>query len=109
MAASSPNDNATTKRFWTPGRIVITLVAVGLISAFRLSSCNSNETPVTNAATNGVVITSAATNRAASTAPPAASVALPAGVRDTKLETLNGEQFKVSDYSIKADVVNMWA
>jgi len=109
MAAVSPNDNTTKKRFWTPGRIVITLVAVGLISAFGLSSCNSNETPVTNAPTNRVVITSAPTNRADTTAPPAASVALPAGVRDTKLKTLNGDSFKLSDYSNKVVVVNMWA
>ena len=109
MAAVSPNDNAMNKRFWTPGRIVITLVAVGLISAFGLSSCNSNETPVANAPTNRVVITSAPANRADTTAPPVASVALPAYVRDTKLKTLNGDSFKLSDYSNKVVVVNIWA
>src|SRR2546429_2923248 len=109
MAAGSPNDNATTKRFWTPGRIVITIVAVGLISAFGLSSCNSNETPVANAPTNRVVITSAPANRGNSIAPPVASVALPADVRGTKLKTLDGESFALSDYSNKVVVVNMWA
>ena len=109
MAAVSPNDNATNKRFWTPGRIVITLVAVGLISAFGLSSCNSNETPVANAPTNRVVITSAPANRADTTAPPVASVALPADVRGTKLKTLDGESFALSDYSNKVVVVNIWA
>ena len=109
MAASSPNDNATKKSFWTPGRIVITLVAVGLISAFGLSSCNSNETPVANAPTNRVVITSAPTNRGNSIAPPVASVALPADVRGTKLKTLDGESFALSDYSNKVVVVNIWA
>ena len=109
MAAVSPNDNTTKKRFWTPGRIVITLVAVGLISAFGLSSCNSNETPVANAPTNRVVITSAPANRADTTAPPVASVALPADVRGTKLKTLDGESFALSDYSNKVVVVNIWA
>ena len=109
MAAVSPNDNAMNKRFWTPGRIVITLVAVGLISAFGLSSCNSNETPVANAPTNRVVITSAPANRADTTAPPVASVALPADVRGTKLKTLDGESFALSDYSNKVVVVNIWA
>ena len=109
MAAGSPNDNGTNKRFWTPGRIVITLVAVGLISAFGLSSCNSNETPATNAPTNRVVITSAPANRANTTAPPVTSVAVPANVRDTTFKTLNGESAKLSDYSNKVVVVNMWA
>src|SRR5256885_14663600 len=109
MAAGSPNDNATKKTFWTPGRIVITLVAVGLISAFGLSSCNSNETPVTNAPANRVVITSAPANRANPTAPPGASVALPADVRDSTFKTLDGNSAKLSDYSNKVVVVNMWA
>jgi thiol-disulfide isomerase/thioredoxin len=109
MADSSPNDNTTNKRFWTPGRIVITLVAVGLISAFGLSSCNSNETPVVNAPNNRVVVTSAPANRANTTAPPVASVALPPDVRGTTLKTLSGDSFKLSDYSNKVVVVNMWA
>src|ERR1043165_455318 len=110
MAVSSPNDKATKKSFWTPGRIVITLGAMGLISAFGLSSCNSNETPVTNAPANRVVITSAPTNRGNTiTAPPGASVAVPPNVRDTTFKTLNGESAKLSDYANKVVVVNMWA
>ncbi len=109
MAETSPNDRATKKRFWTPGRIVITLFAVGLISAFGLSSCNSNETPVANAPSNRVTITSAPTSRTAPPAPPGASVALPADVRATKLTTLSGDSFKLSDYANKVVVVNMWA
>ena len=109
MADSSPHDKATNKRFWTPGRIVITLVAVGLITAFGLSSCNSNETPVTNAPNNRVVITSAPANRANTTAPPVTSVAVPANVRDATFKTLDGESAKLSDYSNKVVVLNMWA
>jgi thiol-disulfide isomerase/thioredoxin len=109
MAASSPNDNTKKKSFWTPGRIVITLAAVGLISAFGLSSCNSNETPVTNAPTNRVVITSAPANRANPTAPSVASVTLSADIRGTKLKTLDGESFALSDYSNKVVVLNLWA
>ena len=109
MAAGSPNDNTTNKGFWTPGRIVITLVAVGLISAFGLSSCNSNETPVTNAPSNRVTITSAPANRSNAIAPPVASVALPADVRDAKIKTIDGESFALSDYSNKVVVLNLWA
>ncbi|HXI22401.1 MAG TPA: TlpA disulfide reductase family protein [Pyrinomonadaceae bacterium] len=110
MAASSPNDKAPKKTFWTPGRIVITLVTVGLISAFGLSSCNSNETPVTNAPTNRVVITSAPANRANTiTAPPGTAVAVPPNVRDTTFKTLDGDSAKLSDYNNKVLVVNLWA
>ena len=108
MAAGSPNDNAMNKRFWTPGRIVITLVAIGLISAFGLSSCNSNEAPVANTPANRAV-TGAPANRANPNAPPVSSVALPADVRDSKLKTLDGESFRLSDYSNKVVVMNLWA
>lgn len=109
MAATSPNENGINKRFWTPSRIVITLVGVGLFSALGLSSCNSNEMPVANTPANRVVITSAPTNRANPPGAPLASVALPADVRDTKVKTLDGESFKLGDYSNKVVVVNLWA
>lgn len=109
MAASTPNDNATKQRFWTPGRIVITLVAVSLVTAFGLSSCNSNETPVTNAPSNRAVITSAPANRANTIPPPVTSVALPADVRGTTFKTLDGDSAKLSDYANKVLVVNLWA
>ncbi len=115
MESNSPKSSVTKVRFWTPGRIVISLVAIGLVSAVGLSSCNSNETPVANANTpaNRIVITSAPTNRSNTTAPtnapPVASVALPADVRETKLKTLPGDSLKLSDYSNKVIVVNTWA
>ena len=110
MSENSPNTSAPKKSFWTAGRIVVTLAAVGLIAALGLSSCNSNETPVTNApANNRVVITSAPTNSANRTVPPVASVTLPADVREAKVKTLDGDSVKLSDYSNKVLIVNMWA
>jgi thiol-disulfide isomerase/thioredoxin len=110
MAANSPDAAAPKKSFWTPGRIAITLAAVGLIAALGVSSCNSNETAVNNAPANRVVITSAPTNRANSvTAPPVVSVALPADVRETTFKTLDGDSAKLSDYANKVLVVNLWA
>src|ERR1041384_2454734 len=110
MAAGTPKDNGTKMRFWTPGRIVITLVAVGLISAFGLSSCNSNETPATNAPANRVVITSAPANRAnPMTAPSGTAVPVPATVRDTTFKTLDGDSAKLSDYADKVLVVQLLA
>jgi thiol-disulfide isomerase/thioredoxin len=110
MAAKSPDAAARKKSFWMPGRIVITLAAVGLLTVLGLSSCNSNETAVNNAPANRVVITSAPTNRANSmTAPPGASVALPANLRETTFKTLDGDSAKLSDYANKVLVVNLWA
>ena len=84
---------------------MITLIGVGLISALGLSSCNSNDVATNNAPANR------ATNAppAANAQPPAAFVNLPPALRDTKLQTLDGESLKLSDYADKVVVVNLWA
>ena len=46
---------------------------------------------------------------AVNSAPPAAFVPLPAGLRDTQLHTLDGQPLKLSDYADKVVVVNIWA
>ena len=109
MAGNLPKDAATKRSFWTPGRIVITLVGVGLLTAIGVSSCNSNETAVNNAPANRVVITSAPTNPTNPAGAPAASVALPTNVRDAKVQTLDGQSVKLSDFADKVLVVNLWA
>lgn len=91
----------------TPGRIALTLVALSLLGAFGLSSCNSNEVGTSNAPANRVAVNTAP--NPVNNTPPAAFVALPQGVRDTKLQTLDGESVKLSDYDDKVLVVNIWA
>jgi thiol-disulfide isomerase/thioredoxin len=107
MALSKPPSSAPSgkKSFWTPGRVVLTLAGVGLISALGLSSCNSSEVATNNAPTNRVT-NAPATNNAQ---PPVASIYLPQGLRDTKLQTLDGESLKLSDFSDKVLIVNIWA
>src|SRR5437762_5523573 len=102
----SSGDTAPPKSsFWTPGRIIITLAAIGLVTALGLSSCNSNETPPTaNAPTNRVAPPPNTTS-----APAPVVVALPSDIRDSKLQTLDGESLKLSDYDKKVVVVNIWA
>lgn len=95
---------ADQKSFWTPGRVVLTLVGAGLISALGLSSCNSNE--VTNNAPANRVTNAPAANNAQ---PPVASLNLPQELRDTKLQTLDGESLKLSDFADKVVVLNIWA
>ena len=90
---SSPKLIGAQKFFWTPWRVGLTLVAVGLLAALSISGCNSND--VSN-----------------NTAPPpavAGPIALPQQLRDLKLQTLDGEALKLSDYSNKVVVVNIWA
>jgi len=101
---------AGAKRFWTPARIVLTVVVLAALSALGLSSCNSNESN-----TNGVASSSPASGttnppRAANAPPPlVAPVALPQQVRDLKLQTIDGEALKLSDYADKVVVINIWA
>ena len=98
-------EGAAGKSFWTPGRVVLTLIAVGLISALGLSSCNSNEVATTNAPANRVTNTQPPNNPP----PPGASVTLPQELRDTKLQTLDGDSLKLSDFADKVVVLNIWA
>jgi thiol-disulfide isomerase/thioredoxin len=101
-SSSGSNDK---KSFWTTGRVVITLIGVGLISALGLSSCNSKDVATNNAPTNRATNAPPATNAQ----PPVAFINLPQALRDTKLQTLDGESLKLSDYGDKVLVVNLWA
>jgi thiol-disulfide isomerase/thioredoxin len=96
---------ADKKSFWTPGRVVLTLVGVGLISALGLWSCNSSEVVNNNAPANRVTNAPPANNAQ----PPVASLNLPQELRDTKLQTLDGESLKLSDFADKVVVLNIWA
>jgi thiol-disulfide isomerase/thioredoxin len=98
-------EQAGGKSFWTSGRVVLTLITVGLISALGLSSCNSNEVPTTNAPANRVTNTPPVNNAP----PPGASVTLSQELRDTKLETLDGDSLRLSDFADKVVVLNIWA
>ena len=95
------------KSFWTPGRIVLTLVGCGLIAALGLSSCNSNDVTTTgNAPANRA--TNAPPTNAAPAAPPA-FIALPVVLLDTSLQTLDGGSLKLGDFKDKVVILNIWA
>jgi len=107
LSDSSSRNSPASKSLLTPGRIALTLVALSLLGAFGLSSCNSNEVGTSNAPANRVTVNTAPNT--VNNAPPVAFVALPQGVRDAKLQTLDGESVKLSDYNDKVLVVNIWA
>jgi thiol-disulfide isomerase/thioredoxin len=63
---------------------------------------------------NNVVKTNATANRAVSQPPvrtvaPFAVVPLPQGVRDTSVQTIDGNSLKLADFSNKVIVINLWA
>ncbi len=89
--------------FWTPGRVVITLVAAGLLIVWGVSSWKSRGTVTNKAVPNRVTAT------ANNAQPPVTSVNLPQELRDTKVSTLDGESLKLSDFADKVLIVNIWA
>ncbi|HEX6047239.1 MAG TPA: TlpA disulfide reductase family protein [Pyrinomonadaceae bacterium] len=82
-------DVETKIRFWTPLRLVSTVIVLGLLAAFGVSSCNSNDPPVRVSNPNLPL--------------------LPAVVLDTELQAASGGPIKLSNYSGKVMLVNLWA
>lgn len=78
-------------KFWTPLRLVSTLIVFALVAVFAASSCNSNDPP------SKPVKTSATT------------LAMPPVVLATELKSANGQPIKLSNYSGKVLLVNLWA
>src|SRR5919108_6500787 len=88
-------------RFWTPLRVAATVIVLGLIAAFGVSSCNSNDPSPKNspAAGNG---SSARANTPLTT--------LPQEVLNAENRAASGTApIKLSNYSGKVLVVNLWA
>jgi len=83
-------------KFWTPLRIACTVISLGLLAAFGVSSCNSNDPPY---------------NANSSSAPsrPTAMATLPRPVLDAENKAASGGAIKLADYSGKVLLVNLWA
>jgi len=82
-------------RFWTPLRVACTVISLGLLAAFGVSSCNSND-PAT-------------TSRPAAPTRPTALATLPRPVLDAENKATSGGPIKLSNYSGKVLLVNLWA
>ena len=85
-------------KFWSPLRLVSTLIVLGLIAAFAASSCNSNDpeskAPATAAKPGGA---------------PATTLPVPPVVLATEMRSTSGQPIKLSNYSGKVLLVNLWA
>jgi thiol-disulfide isomerase/thioredoxin len=98
----SPQKSYSTK-FWTPYRVVITGAFLCLVSAFGVSSCNSTEQKSPAKPLNQPVAANPTTS-----GPPALPT-VPAKVLNAELRASSGEPIKLSNYSGKVLIVNLWA
>lgn len=92
-------------KFWTPLRVASTVIVLGLLAAFGVSSCNSNDQPP------------APVNPPASTSGSRPTVRVNPGLAALPRQVLDAENraagratpIKLSDYSGKVLLVNLWA
>jgi thiol-disulfide isomerase/thioredoxin len=100
---SNLRSRITVRKFWTPLRIVSTVIVLSLLAAFGVSSCNSNDGGVSNAPVSS----------GKSSAPPntvgAGLNSLPPNVLTAEMKAASGSPIKLSDYSGKVLLVNLWA
>jgi cytochrome c biogenesis protein CcmG/thiol:disulfide interchange protein DsbE len=87
---SARKDEVKKLKFWTPLRLVTTLIAFALLVAIGLSSCNSNDLP-------SKATTAARTNT------------LPRQVLEAENRGTSGTPIKLANYSGKVMLINLWA
>src|SRR5215472_9271975 len=106
--AFSTHRSRKNESFWSPSRVVLTIAVFSLILIAGVSSCTSSDEK-----SNGVATTSDSSptrsGNSPSSLPVARAVSLPANVREASLKTVSGGTMKLSDYSGKVVLVNLWA
>lgn len=86
-------------KFWTPLRLVSTVIVLGLLAAFGVSSCNSNDPQPRVEVKPG----------AAPKRPNTGLTMLPRLVLDAENKATSGDPIKLANYSGKVLLVNLWA
>lgn len=86
-------------KFWTPLRLACTVIAFGLLAAFGVSSCNSND-PSSNPAS---------ANRPSATPNRTGMTTLSQPILEAENRAASGAPIKLGDYSGKVLLVNLWA
>ena len=100
------------RKFWTPLRLILTVMVLSLIAIGGISSCTSSDEK-----NNGVATQPAAPGPANTPVPPStvtnsmdtAPASLPSNIREAKLKTVGGSTITLADYSGKVLLVNLWA
>jgi cytochrome c biogenesis protein CcmG/thiol:disulfide interchange protein DsbE len=95
------------KRLWTPGRLAFTVVVLSLFAAFGISSCSSSDEKRAPSASVPVNNAPPATRNVPPA--PAPITTLPSSVIDAELRAAAGAPIKLSNYSGKVLLVNLWA
>ena len=85
-------------RFWTPLRVACTVISLGLLAAFGVSSCNSNDPP-------SLTVNKSAPTRSTTTA----LTTLPRPILEAENKARSGGPIKLADYAGKVLLVNLWA
>ncbi len=93
-------------RIWTSQRITLTLVVFALLSVALSSSCNHE---ANYEASNNAPATTTTPARPNAPPPQPAATALPAGLQQTAMKTIDGKALKLADYSGKVLVLDLWA
>jgi thiol-disulfide isomerase/thioredoxin len=90
-------------KFWTPLRLAATVIVLGLLAAFGVSSCNSNDPSAKNSP-------GSATANRPSARVNAGLLSLPAKILDVENKAASGtDPIKLADYSGKVLLINLWA
>jgi peroxiredoxin len=107
MAANKKTSSGN--RLWTPARVAFTVLVLSLVAALGISSCSSGDEP--RSSPPAVSRDSSAPNKSAParSAPPTAVLTLPASVADAELKAVSGAPIKLSSYTGKVLLVNLWA
>jgi thiol-disulfide isomerase/thioredoxin len=101
----------TQKHFLTPARLALTFLTLALVTAFGISSCNSNDERQPGPAVannNSAGSNGAPAARNVPPRPPALTT-LPATVLDATLKSAKGPPIKLSNYAGKVVLINLWA
>ncbi len=96
------NRTGKASSFWTPIRLASTVLVLSLVAAFGASSCHSSDQ-------SSIRTNPPAPASNTRPAPVTGMTTLPPNVRDAELKAVTGNPIKLSDYSGKVVVVNLWA
>ena len=107
--SSNKRVQAAGRTFWTPTRIMATLLTMCLLAAVGVSSCQSGDETAKVQPARPKAPVNAAPAAPAPPVAPAATASLPASVRDAELPAAKGPAIRLANYSGKVVLVNLWA
>jgi thiol-disulfide isomerase/thioredoxin len=104
---SPKHSHAVSQGFWTPSRLLLSIVGLSLLAAIGVSSCSSGDEVASNPPAAPAV--KQPVNPRTAVPPPPAITSLPSTVLGAALPAVTGNEFKLADYSGKVVLVNLWA